>query len=75
MMLEAAQIVGIFAAILLLIAVVSWLKLFRSLGAAGLTLPLKVNEDRPVMASRLLLLAFVLSLAAACLACASWISG
>ena len=73
MMLEFARILGFLAAFLMLVAVVAWIKLFRGPrlqrldgGAAKAG-----NAEIP---SQLLVLAAVLSAAAALLAVAGWIS-
>ena len=72
-MLEVARVVGFFAAILLLMAVAAWIKLFsgpelrRLDGSAA-------QAGNAEIASRLLVLSAALSAVAAALAVAGWIS-
>jgi hypothetical protein len=72
-MLEVARVVGFFAAILLLVAVAAWIKLFRgpklqSLDGSAAT------AGNAEIASQLLVLSAALSAVAAALAVAGWIS-
>ena len=72
-MLEIARVVGFFAAILLLVAVAAWIKLFRGPELRRLD-GRAAKAGNAEIASRLLALAAVLSAVAASLAIIGWIS-
>jgi hypothetical protein len=72
-MLEVARFVGFFAAILLLVAVAAWIKLFRGPELQRLD-GSTAKASNIEIASRLLALAAVLSAVAASLAIIGWIS-
>ena len=72
-MLEVARAVGFFAAILLLVAVAAWIKLFRGPELRRLDGP-AAKAGNAEIASQLLVLSAALSGVAAALAVAGWIS-
>jgi len=72
-MLEIARVVGFFAAILLLVAVAAWIKLFRGPELRRLD-GRAAKAGNAEIASQLLVLSAALSAVAAALALAAWIS-
>jgi hypothetical protein len=72
-MLEVARVLGVFAAILLLVAVAAWTRLFRG---SELQRPdgSTAKAGRVEIASQLLITAAALSAVAALLAVIGWIS-
>jgi hypothetical protein len=73
-MLEVARILGFFAAILLVVAVAAWIKLFRGPELQRLDGGAAPKAGNVEIASQLLVLAAVLSAVAAFLAIVGWIS-
>ena len=72
-MLEIARVVGFVAAILLLVAVAAWIKLFRGPELRRLD-GRAAKAGNAEIASQLLVLSAALSAVAAALALAAWIS-
>lgn len=71
-MLEAARIIGCFSAILLVTAIATWVKLFRSPALQPIDGSAAPN-GRVEIASQLLVLAVSLSAVAALLAIVAWV--
>ena len=72
-MVEAANILGVLAAVLLLIAVIAWAKLLRAPALQRADGGTEMESDEGEVASELLFWAAGLSGAAAFLALAGWI--
>jgi hypothetical protein len=73
-MLEVARLLAAFAMILLIVAGAAWIKLFRGTELQMLDGGAASNSGNGESASRLLVLAAVLSAVAASLAVIGWIS-
>ena len=74
-MLEIAQILGFFSAILLIVAVVAWMNLGSGGGLQRLDGHVEPNTAQTELASQLLLLAAGSSALAAFLAVVGWVAG
>jgi hypothetical protein len=72
-MLEVARVVGFFAAILLLVSVAAWIKLFRGPELRRLD-GSAAKTGNTELASQMLVLSAVLSAVAASLAIIGWVS-
>jgi hypothetical protein len=73
-MLEVARVLGAFSAVLLIVAVSVWVKLFRSPEVQRLDGSVAPKVRNVEIASRLLALAMALSAVSAILAVAGWVS-
>jgi hypothetical protein len=73
-MLEVSRVLGFFAAVLLVMAVASWIKLFRGPELQRLDRSPAPKAGNVEAASQLLVLTAVLSAVAAFLAIVGWIS-
>ena len=74
-MVEAGNVLGVLAAVLLLIAGVAWIKVIRSPLLQRMDGSTEMDSAQGELASELLLWAMGLSTAAAILAIAGWIFG
>jgi hypothetical protein len=74
-MVEAGNVLGVLAAVLLLIAGVAWFKVIRSPLLQRMDGSTEMDSAQGELASELLLWAMGLSAAAAILAIAGWIFG
>jgi len=74
-MVEAGNVLGVLAAVLLLIAGVAWIKVIRSPLLQRMDGSTEMDSAQGELASELLLWAMGLSAAAAILAIAGWIFG
>jgi|SoiMethySBSTD1v2_1073268.scaffolds.fasta_scaffold621420_2 uncharacterized protein (DUF697 family) len=72
-MREAAQILGLFSAAMLIVAVLTWVRLGRESALLRLDGRSISNSRQAELASQLLVLAFGLSAVAALLAIAGWV--
>ena len=72
-MREAAQILGLFSAAVLIVAVLTWVRLGRESALLRLDGRSISNSRQAELASQLLVLAFGLSAVAALLAIAGWV--
>lgn len=73
-MLELARVLGFLAAVLLLVAVAAWIKLFRGPQLQRLDSSAAPKAGNVEVASQLLVLTAVLSAVAAFMAIVGWIS-
>ena len=74
-MLETAQILGWFSAVLLVVAVVAWMNLGRGRRLQRLDGHVESNSAQTEVASQLLVLAAGSSAVAAILAVVGWVAG